>query len=207
MLTKAYGKERNARMKIRLLVPIHILQGRNVADISKFLLLSRTQVYYWWKRYREEGMNGLEGRKKTGRPRIIDEQILREALSEPPQKYGFAEWNHGTIMQFLSDQGYHIHRNYLYHILQKIGWRREKKIKQRTRGGSYITEQHLEMMKRVSKMLDAPVDRIITEGGISPVLVVTQSSKHKTIVEGETERGKLTIIYEENMALSNTQER
>lgn len=196
-------KERNAQMKIRFLVPIHILQGRNVAEISKFLLLSRTQVYYWWKRYREEGMNGLEGRKKTGRPRIIDEQILREALSEPSKKYGFAEWTHDTIMQFLSDQGYHIHRNYLYHILKKIGWRRERKIKQMTRGGSYITEQHLEMMKRVSKMLDAPVDRIITEGGISPVLMVTQSSKYKTIVEGETERGKLTIIYEENMALSN----
>jgi len=52
------------------------------------MAISVGQVYYWHKRWREEALDGLEDKARSGRPRLGDEQLLaklEELLATDPK--------------------------------------------------------------------------------------------------------------------------
>jgi transposase len=51
-------------------------------------------VISWKRRYREEGVGGLDDRAKSGRPREIDEaEIVARTLEAPPEHLGVTHWS------------------------------------------------------------------------------------------------------------------
>ena len=50
------------------IVLYHLNNNLGMDKCAKKFGISREQMYKWVKRYREDGINGLENRKKTGNP-------------------------------------------------------------------------------------------------------------------------------------------
>jgi transposase len=55
---------------------------------------SKPTVISWKRRYRDEGVGGLDDRAKPGRPREIDEtEIVARTLEPPPETLGVTHWS------------------------------------------------------------------------------------------------------------------
>ncbi len=200
-------KEKNHAIKFRILLVIHYLKGKKVDELCEIFLLNRDQIYYWLRKYKKYGINGiLSPPSKRGRKQKVNLAELKEALKHDPKDFGYPEngWTVQLIHQFITEKmGIVIHRNYVYQLLQKINWKPQKRTMKRkvqyvTRSGKELTPHHLDMMKKVARKLNAPIDKIITENGIDPILHVVLSTHELTILQGETELGTLTITFEEN---------
>lgn len=200
LLHSAFLEEDDADRKIRLLVVLNFLKGESAVEIARFLCMSRHKVYYWVRRFRERGLEGLSERPRSGRRPTVDYGDLRRALADDPEDYGYDRWTPETVRDYLKSRGVRVHPNYVYSILRRLGVKlrtQKSSPRVRTAGGAYLTQGHMEMMRQVSRMLHAPVDKIISESGVKPVLRVVQSGRDRTVLQGETELGRLTIIYEE----------
>ncbi|MBK7896205.1 MAG: helix-turn-helix domain-containing protein [Anaerolineaceae bacterium] len=60
--------------------------------IAKLLAIQPSQVYYWHKRWREEGIDG-QRTTSAGRPKAADaqyRQILEETMAKEPTELGYA---------------------------------------------------------------------------------------------------------------------
>ena len=63
-------------------------QGKSASEIASFLNVSIPSVYSWIKRYKADGIKGLETKPGSGRKPIIDcsdEEIIRKAIEEDRQ--------------------------------------------------------------------------------------------------------------------------
>ena len=76
-LIRLYKKETNLKVKERLLLVIKVKCDNVIpAYASDELHRSRPWALYWLKRYREEGIDGLKNRSKSGRlPDLPEEKV------------------------------------------------------------------------------------------------------------------------------------
>jgi len=200
-----YHDEKDAKIKIRLLIVIHFLNNKSVSEIAKILLISRDQAYYWLNKYKNGGVHALATKKKTGRPSKVNYGQLRKILNNSPKNYGFKFdfWHIPSIQAVIKQEmGVEVHENYVYDLLRKINWRNDNKSRIEigipiNQTGHKVTEKHFEMIKTISNMLKIPIDRIIKENSLNPVLNITHTKKNVTIIEGKTDNGRLLIKYEE----------
>jgi len=85
VLDKAYRKEHNAPVKERLLLIIRISTDKqHIELVASELHKSRAWAYKWYKRYNEEGLEGLRDKPRSGRPSFVDEEeiiIIKQELS------------------------------------------------------------------------------------------------------------------------------
>jgi len=80
--------------------------GHQPTEVAAMLMVSTGSIYNWHKRFRAEGVAGLEDRPRSGRPRKADEgycRELEEALEKPPADYGydFAIWTLDRLREHL----------------------------------------------------------------------------------------------------------
>lgn len=121
-LEKLYKKEKNSRLKERILAIILVMEGNNCIEISNILKKDRNTIENWVKTYNTNGLNGLKPKKSPGRPHSLTlEQLnsLKEDIKKNPREIGyeFSNWNG---------------RNVAMHIEKKFG------VKLKTRRAIYI---------------------------------------------------------------------
>jgi transposase len=205
-IKKLHQETSDYKLKYRLLILIHYLNGKSGLEIAQILQVGKDQIYFWLKRYKAEGIVGLYDRKRRGRPRKIDYSRLKYDLKRPPSVFGIDEktWTLDAINSYLAQvQDIEVSKPYIYEVLRKVGFSLSKPSNSpklpdlRTKGGKLISSLHLEVMYDLGKRLDAPIHRIITENGIKPTLKIIQSDSLTTVLQGKTEHGMLTIRYEE----------
>ena len=69
-----YKRESNADTKERMLLVLNVVYDKHIpAQTARDLHRSRTWASDWLKRYREEGIEGLRDRPKSGRPPDISQ--------------------------------------------------------------------------------------------------------------------------------------
>lgn len=89
-LKKSYKKEKDAKIKERILMMIFSFQRDTLRDVAGKLHCDHKLVFYWKKRYHLEGLNGLKTKPKSGKPRKISrrqESLLKKIFSkENPDK-------------------------------------------------------------------------------------------------------------------------
>jgi putative transposase len=88
-LDNAYKHESDANVRERILLVRRIISdGQDIVLVSKDELhRSRAWAYKWLKRFDNEGVEGLKGRPRSGRPPDVPEEKLskiRRELSENP---------------------------------------------------------------------------------------------------------------------------
>ena len=66
---KLYRSENDANVKERMLLVLNVVYDKQIpAQVARDLHRSKTWASDWLKRYREEGIEGLKNRTKSGRP-------------------------------------------------------------------------------------------------------------------------------------------
>ena len=84
-LKRYYKKEKNAKLKERILMMIYIFEDDTLRDVAEKLHCDHKLVLYWKRRYLSEGLDGLKTRPKSGKPRKISrrqESNLRRIFSK-----------------------------------------------------------------------------------------------------------------------------
>lgn len=69
-------KEKNARMRVRLMALAHIQAGANRTQTAKFLRVSRGSVNKWVQQFINGGIDGLKEKPRSGRPSALSEAQL-----------------------------------------------------------------------------------------------------------------------------------
>lgn len=84
-LRKVYKKERDAKIRERILMIIYTFQKETLRGIAERLHCDHKLVLYWKIRYEKEGLDGLRTRPKSGKPRKISrrqETNLKKIISK-----------------------------------------------------------------------------------------------------------------------------
>ena len=69
-------------------------EGEPNAEIARRLEVSRQTVVTWRGRYRSGGLSGLDDRRRSGRPPVVDEaQVVVRTLEGPPETLGVTHWS------------------------------------------------------------------------------------------------------------------
>jgi transposase len=69
-------------------------EGQSNTEIAIRVGVSRPTVIHWRDRYAEGGLRALEDRKRSGRPRRVDEaEVVVATLTPPPQRLGVTHWS------------------------------------------------------------------------------------------------------------------
>jgi len=76
---KLYRSENDANLKERMLLILNVVYDKQIpTQVARDLHRSKTWASDWLKRYREEGIEGLKNRTKSGRlPDILEETEYR----------------------------------------------------------------------------------------------------------------------------------
>lgn len=110
------------RAKIILLAD----KGLRFREICERLSLDNQVVRRWVKRYLAYGFDGLEDRRRSGRPPEIDEKVwnkLATLVVQSPEKFGlpFARWSVRSLSTFLAERyGWQIGRTSISTFLRSM---------------------------------------------------------------------------------------
>jgi transposase len=102
--------------------------GHKPQEIASLLSTQPGQVYYWHKRWREEGLEGLSDKPRSGRPPATDEQyrqLLEQTIAQNPQTlgYAFTVWDGKRLIAHLEKEtGLKVTERTLYNILEQEGY-------------------------------------------------------------------------------------
>ena len=120
-----YRKESNADTKERMLLVLNVVYDKHIpAQVARDLHRSRTWASDWLKRYREEGIEGLRNRLKSGRPPDIPKEIAYKIKNELlSSKQG---WTTKQVYDIIvRESGVQYHQIYIYTLLRKWGFKQK----------------------------------------------------------------------------------
>ncbi len=93
-----YSKERDSRVKERLLMIIHTKEGRTTREVAGIVKKSYVSVANWVNRFNKEGLAGLKNKQRSGKPPKMEEEqfkTLESDLEKSPKEFGYKQtfWN------------------------------------------------------------------------------------------------------------------
>ena len=92
----------------RALALLELDRGQTYTAVSQTLQVTQTTLSTWAKKYRENGLQVLADKPRSGRPIVIDgnqrAKITALACSDPPE--GYAEWNLRLLADKAVELGY-----------------------------------------------------------------------------------------------------
>jgi transposase len=71
-------RERDGRIRVRMLMIAHMLDGVDREAAARMVGLARQASYDWPKRYNAEGIAGLGDRRRPGRPPKLDAEQVQQ---------------------------------------------------------------------------------------------------------------------------------
>ena len=83
--------------------------GQKPEEIAEFMSVQASKIYYWHKRWRNEGIDGLSDKPRSGRPKAADEsyrQRLAELIEAEPGElgYGFTVWTAKRLIAHMAQE-------------------------------------------------------------------------------------------------------
>jgi len=95
------------RQRATMIRMLHL--GKKPSEVAELLSVQPSKVYYWHKRWREEGLEGLADRPRSGRPKATNDQyrqLLAQVIEQDPQElgYAFTVWDSKRLMTHLEKE-------------------------------------------------------------------------------------------------------
>jgi len=105
-LLEMAGKIPGAWIGLRIAAMLLLLQGWRSSQIARLFDLTRWSVVKWIHRVNEQGLSGLEEKKRPGRPCRLDQRIQRDlerALEKDPREFGLKRnrWDGIVVVEYL----------------------------------------------------------------------------------------------------------
>ena len=122
-LDVAYKQEKDVDVKERILLVRRMVEDeKHIEDVAKELHRCRAWAYKWYKRYNEDGLDGLKDQPRTGRPPDVPKEIMVKIRQE------LAESNTGWDFRQVMDLIYkktevRYHEVHIYRLLHKWGFK------------------------------------------------------------------------------------
>lgn len=122
-----HDKRPEVRQRCTVIRLLHL--GYKPAQVAAMQAVSTPTVYGWFNRWRQEGIEGLANRPKSGRPAKADEaysQALERLLAQEPKElgYDFAIWTVDRLGQHLEQEtGLALSEARLRALMKRKGYR------------------------------------------------------------------------------------
>jgi len=122
VLDKAYRNERDGHVKERILLVIRAsCDKKHIESISSEFHRSRAWAYKWYKRYRDEGVDGLRDRSRSGKPSAIPKEMKDKIKQELSNSN--TGWDTKQVMDLIQEKtGIKYHEVHIRRILHKWGF-------------------------------------------------------------------------------------
>ena len=106
VLKKSYKKEKDAKIRERILMVIYTSQKETLRGVAERLHCDHKLVLYWKRRYEKDGLEGLKTKQKSGRPRKISRRqeanLKRILAKENPNK----PWTTKRVLGLITEKTY-----------------------------------------------------------------------------------------------------
>jgi transposase len=128
-IERAMRQDKRAEVRQRATVIRLLHLGHKPEAVAEQQLVSVPTIYNWHKLWREQGLEGLANRKKTGRPSKATEAYCRkleEVLEKEPSEYGyrFAIWTSDRLRAHLEKEtGILLSESRFRALLKRNGYR------------------------------------------------------------------------------------
>ena len=109
IIEKAIKNHDDHRVRHRATIIRLLHLGHKPPEIAELLSIQPSKVYYWHKRWREEGLGGLADKPRSGRPKAANEtyrRILAATIEQDPQAlgYAFTVWDSKLLIAHLEKE-------------------------------------------------------------------------------------------------------
>lgn len=124
-LKRLYKKETNHKMKERLLLVYKVKHDNTTpAYAADELQRSRPWALYWLNRFSTEGIEGLQDKKRSGRPPDMSKDIVIKIRNELlSSKQG---WTTKQVDELIvKTSGIKYHYTHIYRLLRKWGFKQK----------------------------------------------------------------------------------
>ena len=121
-LDKAYNDKRDADVKERILLARRILSDKqHIESVAQELHKSRAWAYKWYKRYNEEGLEGLKDKPRSGRPPLVEHDLMIKIRKELEDSN--TGWDFRQVMNIIQKRtSIKYHEVHIYRLLHKWGF-------------------------------------------------------------------------------------
>jgi transposase len=124
LLDSFYRKETNANIKERILLVKRVRydkqEAANTAETE--LGKTRTWAYKWLHRFDKDGIEGLQDKKRTGRPPDVSKEVMIKIRKELADSN--SGWDFRQIMDLIYKKtGVRYHEVHVYRLLHKWGFK------------------------------------------------------------------------------------
>jgi len=119
---KVYKNEHDVSVKERLLLIIRVsFDKQHIEYVASELHRSRAWAYKWYKRYNDEGLEGLRDKPRSGRPPFMsEEEIVKIRTELSTSKTG---WNTKEVMDIIKKKtGVKYHQVHIRRLLHQWGF-------------------------------------------------------------------------------------
>ncbi len=121
-LDKVYRNERDASVKERILLIIRISADKqHIELVAQEVHKSRAWAYKWYKRYNDEGLEGLRDKPRSGRPSFVDKEDIIKIKQELSSSN--TGWSTKEVMDLIEKKtGIKYHEDHIRRLLYQWGF-------------------------------------------------------------------------------------
>jgi len=106
-LRREIAQATSGRVRLRLLMNLHLSEGMDAQEVAELLAVGRTTVFHWQRRYREGGVEALSNRPRSGRPPALTAEqvgrLRRLVLAGPTEADGaLSRWRGEDIRRLIA---------------------------------------------------------------------------------------------------------
>lgn len=144
-LEQLYRGEEDPGVRERLLLILRVEgDGMVPARVAKELHRSKFWTSFWLRRYREEGVSGLDDKPRSGRPPKLSEDVQAEIRREiSSRKQG---WTTDQVTQLIAEKGkVKYHFTHVYRLMHRWGFK--EKVPQRRHVNTAPVEEKQDFKK------------------------------------------------------------
>lgn len=153
-LKQLYGKEKNAKAKLRLLASIQRKDGKTLDDIAYSLQKPKTTIHDWLQKLENKNLDALYDLKQTGKPARItkgQEKEIELILSSSPQKQElpFVLWT-TNLVQYIILKKFNVEFKVrqVRNIIQKIDFTLQVPRQENRKANKEVQEKFKEELKK-----------------------------------------------------------
>jgi len=109
----------------RLMILAHLKEGKSQVETAELLYISSQKVSAWFKRFSEEGIEGLQDKTRSGRPRLLasdHHKVLKQKIEDAQSALPGGRLRGEDIIQLIKKEwGATYSLSGLYYLLNDIG--------------------------------------------------------------------------------------
>jgi len=122
VLDKTYTDERDTDVKERILLVRRVLiDKQHIESVAQELHKSRAWAYKWYKRYIDEGLDGLKDKPRSGRPPLVKHDLMIKIRKELEDSN--TGWDFRQVMDIIQKKtSVKYHEVHIYRLLHKWGF-------------------------------------------------------------------------------------